>query len=261
MAIKYSELNINPVAVQIGDLSIHWYGITYLIGFLMVYILGEIKLRNNPIKKKKIKNLADLLLYGMLGAIIGGRIGYVTIYRPFYFFYHPLDILRLWEGGMSFHGGLIGAIISLFLYAKHNNTSLFDITDFISTIVPPAIGMGRIGNFINGELCGYPTDLFFGVIFDETYDDLARHPSQLYESILEGPVLFLIMYIFSKKNRKKGTTSSIFLITYGILRYIAELWREPDHFLGTIFIDLSMGQILSILTIFVGVILLKICTK
>lgn len=261
MAIKYSDLNISPIAIQVGNISIHWYGITYLVGFFIVYILGEIKLKNNLSQRRKIKNLEDLLLYGMLGAIIGGRLGYAAIYRPFYFFNNPIDILRLWEGGMSFHGGLIGVIISLFLYAKYNNISFFEITDFISIIVPPAIGMGRIGNFINGELWGCPTDLFFGVIFDETCDNLARHPSQLYESILEGPILFIVMYVFSKKVKKTGTISAIFLIAYGLLRYIAEFWREPDYFLGTIFINLSMGQILSILTILSGIILLQVRAK
>ncbi|AGF49281.1 prolipoprotein diacylglyceryl transferase [Candidatus Kinetoplastidibacterium galati] len=261
MAIKYSDLNINPIAIQIGDFSIHWYGITYLAGILMVYILGQIKLKNNLNDRKKINNLEDLLLYGMLGAIIGGRLGYVIIYRPIYFLNYPIEIFHLWEGGMSFHGGLIGAIISLFVYAKYNNYSFLVITDFISTIVPPAIGMGRIGNFINGELWGYPTDLFFGIIFDETCDDLVRHPSQIYESILEGPVLFIVMYIFSKKTRRTGMISSVFLITYGLLRYIAELWREPDYFLGTVFINLSMGQILSVLTIFFGVVLMRLSAK
>ncbi|AFZ83190.1 phosphatidylglycerol:prolipoprotein diacylglycerol transferase [Candidatus Kinetoplastibacterium blastocrithidii TCC012E] len=261
MTIRYSDLNINPIAIQIGNLSIHWYGITYLFGLLIVYILGEIKLKNNLLNKRKIKNLEDLILYGMLGAIIGGRLGYVTIYKPSYFFTNPIEIFYLWEGGMSFHGGLIGVVISLFVYTKYNNIPFFETTDFIACIVPPAICLGRIGNFINGELWGYPTDLFFGVIFDETCDDLVRHPSQLYESILEGPILFTIMHISSKKIRKTGIVSSVFLIAYGLLRFVAELWREPDYFLGTVFISLSMGQILSILTVIMGLIIMQTRAK
>ncbi|AGF47129.1 phosphatidylglycerol:prolipoprotein diacylglycerol transferase [Candidatus Kinetoplastibacterium desouzaii TCC079E] len=229
----------------------------YLVGFFCVYWLSLIKISHSKktyITKDKIENL---LYWGMLGAIIGGRLGYVVIYRPDYFSRHLIEILYIRNGGMSFHGGLIGVLISIYTYAKIQKIPFLELTDFIAPSIPVALAAGRIGNFINGELWGYQTKLPWGIIFHNDVEQIPRHPSQIYEFLLEGVLLFIIMQVFSnKKTRPKGQVSAMFLIFYGLTRFFAEFWREPDYFIINTTQLLTLGQTLSIPMIVLGIAIL-----
>ncbi|UOF93563.1 MAG: prolipoprotein diacylglyceryl transferase [Bordetella sp.] len=247
--------NINPIALQLGPISIRWYGLMYLIGFYLISYLGNKKLKeknNNFLTKAEFENL---LFYGMLGAIFGGRLGYVIFYGFSYYIINPIKILSIWEGGMSFHGGMIGVALVIWVYTRYKKFSFFDISDFFVPIVPVALGIGRIGNFINGELWGRPTNLPWGMIFPLSNDYIVRHPSQLYESFLEGFILFILLKWFSKKPRKKGQITSIFLIGYGCLRFLVEFVRQPDHFLNSFPLGFSLGQLLSFPMITIGLVM------
>lgn len=238
--------NIDPIALHIGSFGIHWYGLMYLTGFLAFIVLGRWKIAHQT-WQAPINNqwLDDALFYGALGVILGGRLGYVLFYQPGYFMQHPLEIFALWQGGMSFHGGFLGVLVAMWLFCRNKGIGFFKMTDFIAPMVPVGLGAGRLGNFINGELWGRATHADWGMVFPYV-DNVARHPSQLYEFVLEGVVLFAILWVFSLKPRKIGQVSALFLFFYGLFRFLVEFTREPDSFLGLLSMGLSMGQWLSL---------------
>ena len=246
--------NLNPVAFEIFFIKIYWYSLAYIFGV----ICGWIYIKKVLIKKNIHKiYLDDLITYLIIGIIIGGRLGYVLIYNLKFYIKNPLEIFMLWHGGMSFHGGLIGIIIATVIFCKKNNLEKYIFFDFIAVVSPIGIFFGRIANFINSELVGKPTDLIWGVIFP-LVDNIPRHPSQLYEAALEGIFLFIIMNkIYFSKDYNEGSCSFTFLIFYGIFRIFSEIFREPDEQIGYIFGSLSMGILLSIIMIFIGILLLR----
>lgn len=251
--------SINPVAVSIGPLSIHWYGLMYVIGFLGGWALARWRAKQ-PNSGWTDEEVSDVIFYAALGVIVGGRLGYLLFYDLPFFLQHPLHSFRIWEGGMSFHGGLIGVICAIAYYAHKSHRSFLSIGDFITPLIPLGLGAGRIGNFINGELWGKVTDLSWGMIFPYA-GPYPRHPSQLYEFFLEGVVLFCILWIYSSKPRPTGATSSLFLIFYGSFRFLIELIREPDPQYGYLaFSWLTMGQLLSLPMILAGIALYYFAT-
>ncbi|AFZ82859.1 phosphatidylglycerol:prolipoprotein diacylglycerol transferase [Candidatus Kinetoplastibacterium crithidii (ex Angomonas deanei ATCC 30255)] len=252
---------INPIALSIGNFHIYWYGIMYLIGLMLIYMVSLKNISRSEYTKITKKHLEEILYWGMMSAILGGRLGYAIFYKADYFYDHLLELFYIRNGGMSFHGGLIGVIIFMYYYTKNKKILFWEISDLIAQAVPLALSTGRIGNFINGELFGTPTSLPWGIIFLNAHDNIYRHPSQLYECVLEGPVLFIIIKIFLHKKRLLGQTSAIFLIFYGILRCIGEVWREPDYIITIYSSTYSMGQILSMLMIINGFILYYVLSK
>ncbi|MGR5463269.1 prolipoprotein diacylglyceryl transferase [Photobacterium damselae] len=241
---------IDPVLVQIGPLAIRWYGLMYLIGFAFAMWLAN-RRADQPGSGWTKDQVSDLLFAGFLGVVIGGRIGYVLFYNFDLFLANPLYLFKVWTGGMSFHGGLLGVITAMLWYGHKNGRTFFSIADFIAPLVPFGLGMGRLGNFINGELWGRVTDVPWAMIFP-TGGPLPRHPSQLYEFLLEGVVLFIILNLFIRKPRPTGAVSGLFLLCYGSFRFFVEFFRQPDAQLG--FFDgwLTMGQILSTPMILLG---------
>jgi len=220
---------IDPVAIAIGPLKVHWYGLTYLAAFGLFMLLGRLHLKRRPDLNWTPPQVDDLLFYGVLGVIIGGRLGEVLFYQPGYYFSHPLEIFAVWKGGMSFHGGFLGVLVAMWVYGKRQGKGFWQVTDFIAPLVPTGLAAGRIGNFINGELWGRvaPADLPWAMIFPHV-DDLPRHPSQLYQMAGEGVLLFLFLWWYSRKPRPLRATSAMFLIGYGVLRFLAEFFRTPD---------------------------------
>ena len=251
----------NPVAVKIGPLAVHWYGLMYMAGFLSFMWLGRRRIANlnHPLLDSKM--LDDLLFYGVLGVIVGGRMGEVLFYNPGYYFANPLKILAVWEGGMSFHGGFLGVLAAMALFAKQHKLNWLELMDFIAPLVPPGLAFGRLGNFINGELWGRPTDLPWGMVFPRV-DNLPRHPSQLYEFALEGVLLFALLWIYAKKSRPRGAVSGLFLIGYGSFRFIAEFARNPDDgIFGLMTFGVSMGQWLSLPMVITGIAMMVWSTR
>jgi len=245
--------SIDPVIVSFGAVQIRWYSLAYVIGFLIgIYI---IKIINQKYKKKiKDKIIDDFFIWSIIGVILGGRIGYMLFYQTTAIFSNPVKIFYIWEGGMSFHGGLIGMIISILLYSKNKSVNFFQLSDLVSSVAPIGLFFGRLANFINVELYGRITEFPFAMIYP-SIDQLPRHPSQLYEAFFEGIILFIILIYFNKINYKKnnfGLITSLFLIFYGIFRILIEFLREPDAQIGFIFNFITMGQILSIPFIFLG---------
>ncbi len=275
----------NPVAVQIGPFAVHWYGLMYLAAFAGAAVLGRWRLRLPQVAAQSwnTKAIDDLLFYIVLGTVLGGRLGYALFYQARFYFNHPLEIFKVWQGGMSFHGGLIGVTIAMILYARRHRRSLLQVSDFVAPLVPFGIAAGRFGNFINGELWGRVTrpDAFWAMLFPQAkFDDLAwlaaheanaaarglqtlferrhalpRHPSQLYAIALEGIALFIILWLFARKPRPTGAVTALFLMGYGCARFIDEFAREPDDFLGLLALGLSMGQWLSLPMIAAGALL------
>ncbi len=241
----------DPIAIHLGPFGIHWYGLMYLIGFMSLLWLGKWRIRNNPDTGWSERDLDDILFYGALGVILGGRLGYVLFYQPTYFLAHPSEILSVWQGGMSFHGGFLGVLLAMALFASKNGRRWLSIMDFVAPMVPIGLGAGRLGNFINGELWGRVTDVPWGVVFPMV-DNLPRHPSQLYEFALEGVMLFAVLWWFSSKPRPIGAVSAIFLMGYGASRFLVEFAREPDGFLGLLSLGMSMGQWLSLPMVVAG---------
>lgn len=247
---------IDPVAISLGPLKVHWYGLTYLVGFLVGWWLGRIRARKpwSPINEQQ---MGDVLFYIAIGVILGGRFGYVLFYNFDRFLMDPLWLLRVWEGGMSFHGGLLGVMLAMWWFGRNVGRSFFEIADFIAPLVPVGLGAGRIGNFINGELWGRATEVPWGMVFPQAPDDLARHPSQLYQFALEGVVLFVALWWFSSRPRPKMAVSGLFLTLYGCFRFLVEFVREPDPQLGYLAFDwLTMGQLLSTPMILAGLALM-----
>lgn len=235
--------NIDPVAFAVGPLEVRWYGLMYLIGFVSAYWLcsRRAKMPNSGWTQEQV---SDLIFYGALGVILGGRMGYMIFYNFPVLLENPLSMFKVWEGGMSFHGGLLGVSAAVFIFALRYNKRFFDVLDFGSPMVPIGLGTGRLGNFIGGELWGRPTDAPWGMIFPRA-DDQPRHPSQLYEFFLEGVVLFIILYWFSRKPRPRMAVAGSFLIGYGVFRFAVEFTRQPDAHLGHLIGWMTMGQILS----------------
>ncbi|MCJ8295833.1 MAG: prolipoprotein diacylglyceryl transferase [Colwellia sp.] len=242
---------IDPIIFSIGPVSLRWYGTMYLIGFLAaMFMANKAADRSNGLWTRE--QVSDLLFYGFLGVILGGRVGYVLFYQFEYFLSDPLYLLEIWQGGMSFHGGLLGVTLAVLIFARKTNKSFLSVGDFIVPLVPIGLGMGRLGNFINAELWGRQTDVPWAMVFPTDALQVPRHPSQLYEFFLEGVVLFIILYVVTRKPRSLGLASGTFLIGYGIFRSIVEFFREPDAHLGLYFSFISKGQILSIPMILIG---------
>jgi phosphatidylglycerol:prolipoprotein diacylglycerol transferase len=244
--------SIDPVAVQLGPISIHWYGLMYVVGFLGGWALGIYRAKQ-PNSGWRAEEISDFLFYIALGVILGGRLGYVFFYQFAYYLKHPLEIFFIWAGGMSFHGGLIGVCVALWFYARKTNRPWLAVTDFLAPLVPVGLFPGRIGNFINQELWGKVTDVPWGMVF-KTGGPLPRHPSQLYEAALEGLALFAILWLYTRRPRPVAAVSGMFLIFYGLFRFIVEFVREPDAHLGYLaFGWVTMGQVLSLPMIAIGV--------
>lgn len=250
--------NINPVILHITDtLQIRWYGVMYLIGFALGWLIIRLRTKH-LIGWEKTDRLNDLIFYSALGVILGGRIGYMLFYSLPNWLSSPSELFKIWQGGMSFHGGLIGVMISTWLYARHYKMAFWTLGDIISPAVPLALGAGRIGNFINGELWGRVTDVPWGMVFPHV-GVLPRHPSQLYAVLLEGILLFLILFIYSSKSRKTGAVSGLFFLGYGCIRIFEEFFRQPDQQYGYLaFGWLTMGQVLCVPMILIGLYLMFI---
>lgn len=247
MALQHE---IDPVALSVGPLTVHWYGLMYLVGFGLAWWLGTRRIERGLAPLARLQ-FDSLLFLGMLGVFLGGRLGYVLIYKPGYYAAHPLQILAVWEGGMSFHGGMLGVMLASAFVAWRHRIDYLRLMDFVVPLVPLGLAAGRLGNFINGELWGRPTDLPWGMVFPGA-DAQARHPSQLYQFGLEGLLLFVLLWWFSSKPRPRGQVAGLFLIGYGLLRFAAEFAREPDAFLGTLALGLTMGQWLSLAMVLPG---------
>ena len=259
--------NFDPVLVDLGFFQIRWYSIAYILGIVVGWIYANkiIKKLNEKYNYTKIttKNFDDLIIYLILGIIIGGRLGYVIFYNLEYYINNFFEVLKIWEGGMSFHGGLIGVIIAAYIFSKTKELNFLNFTDIISCVAPIGIFLGRMANFINGELIGKASSLPWSVIFPEA-GNIPRHPSQIYESILEGIVLLILINFFALKKKmllKTGYISGLFLILYSILRILSEYFREPDEHLGYFFNYFSMGIILSVITLFAGLSIILLIKK
>ncbi|QOL25553.1 prolipoprotein diacylglyceryl transferase [Thalassotalea sp. LPB0316] len=252
MTTQYLQFpDIDPVIFSIGPVAVRWYGLMYLIGFVAaMYIANKAADKSEGLWTRE--QVSDLLFYGFLGVILGGRIGYVLFYQFELFLAEPLYLFKIWQGGMSFHGGLLGVITAILIFAKKEGKHFLTVGDFVAPLVPIGLGMGRLGNFINSELWGRPTDVPWAVVFPTDPEQLPRHPSQLYEFFLEGVVLFFILYFMSKKKQPLGMLSGVFLIGYGVFRMFVEAFREPDDHLGFFFEFISMGQILSLPMVIIG---------
>ncbi|RQR57510.1 prolipoprotein diacylglyceryl transferase [Burkholderia sp. Bp9002] len=278
--------NFDPVAIHLGPLAVRWYGLMYLVAFIAAIVVGRIRLKLPHVAAQgwTVKDIDDMMFYGVLGTVLGGRLGYVLFYKASYYLAHPLDIFKVWEGGMSFHGGFLGVTLAMTLFAWQRKRHWLQVTDFVAPMVPTGLAAGRLGNFINGELWGRVTDpnspwamLFPGAMRDDAawlpkhpelvekwhltdvfmqYQMLPRHPSQLYEIALEGVVLFFALFLFARKSRPMGAVSALFLIGYGLARFTVEFAREPDDFLGLLALNLSMGQWLSLPMILAGILMM-----
>ncbi|KWF67196.1 prolipoprotein diacylglyceryl transferase [Burkholderia multivorans] len=278
--------NFDPVAIHLGPLAVRWYGLMYLVGFIAAIVVGRSRLKLPHVAAQgwTAKDIDDMLFYGVLGTVLGGRLGYVLFYKAGFYLSHPLDVFKVWEGGMSFHGGFLGVTLAMVLFAWQRKRHWLQVTDFVAPMVPTGLAAGRLGNFINGELWGRVTDpgapwamLFPGAMRDDAawlpkhpelvekwhladvfmqYQMLPRHPSQLYEIALEGIALFFVLFFFARKPRPMGAVSALFLIGYGLARFTVEFAREPDDFLGLLALGLSMGQWLSLPMIVAGIALM-----
>jgi phosphatidylglycerol---prolipoprotein diacylglyceryl transferase len=256
--LTYPE--IDPVAISIGPLAIRWYGLMYLVGFAAGWWLGR-RRAARPASGWSPEQVGDLVFYAALGVIIGGRLGYVLFYDFAGLAADPLLILKVWQGGMSFHGGLIGVLLAMWWYGRSLGKGFFEVTDFVAPLAPLGLAAGRIGNFINGELYGRITDAPWGMVFPNA-GPLPRHPSQLYEAFLEGFVLFAILWIYSARPRPAMAVSGLFLAGYGVFRFLVEFVREPDAHLGYLAWGwLTMGQVLTLPMILGGAALLVLAYR
>lgn len=247
--------NIDPVAISLGPVKVHWYGLMYLTAFAAAWWLGIRRARQDytPLKEEHV---SDLIFYGALGVVLGGRVGYVLFYNFGKFLSDPIMLIRVWEGGMSFHGGFLGVMVAMWFYARKLDITYFALMDFVAPLVPIGLAAGRFGNFINGELWGRVTDLPWGIVFPGA-GAAPRHPSQLYELLLEGLLLFIVVWFFSRKPRPVMAVSGVFAMCYGLFRFTVEFARQPDAHLGFLAFDwLTMGQLLSFPMILIGLFLL-----
>ncbi len=246
---------IDPVAIHLGPLAVHWYGLMYVAAFVAFILLGRVRMRQQPQTHWTPRELDDLLLWGVLGVVLGGRLGQVLFYDPGYYLDNPVEIFAVWKGGMSFHGGLLGVLLALSWHARSHRRRFLEVGDFVAPLVPLGLAFGRVGNFINGELWGRVADpaLPWAMVFPRV-DDLPRHPSQLYQAGLEGLALFVLLWLYSAKPRPVGAVSGAFLVGYGVFRFVAEYFRTPDHgIFGQLTLGISMGQWLSLPMILLGV--------
>jgi phosphatidylglycerol:prolipoprotein diacylglycerol transferase len=236
----------NPVALALGPIQVHWYGLTYLAAFgLFLWLAGRrVRLPHFAQAGWTRRDVEDLLFYGVLGVVIGGRVGYALFYKPGQYLAHPLEILMVWKGGMSFHGGLLGVIAAMALFARTRKRSFLNVMDLVAPCVPTGLAAGRIGNFINGELWGRAADpsLPWAMVFPQSGSAIPRHPSQLYQFALEGMLLFVLLWLYAWRERATGQVAAAFVFGYGVLRFVAEYFREPDSFLGLLALGMSMGQ-------------------
>jgi phosphatidylglycerol---prolipoprotein diacylglyceryl transferase len=247
----------DPVAIHLGPLAIRWYGLMYLLGFALFILLGRYRIKQTPQGSFTSAMLDDMLFYGILGVIVGGRLGHILFYQFGYYLQHPLEIFAVWQGGMSFHGGFLGVITAMALVARKYGLRWLAVTDFIAPLVPLGLGAGRIGNFINAELWGRPADVPWAMIFPNV-DAIPRHPSQIYEFALEGVAFFILMWLYSSKPRPVGAVSAMFLIGYGVFRSFAEFFREPEEgIMGMMTLGISMGQWLSLPMVIAGILMLS----
>ncbi|WP_374603696.1 prolipoprotein diacylglyceryl transferase [Niveibacterium sp.] len=273
----------DPIAVSLGPLAVRWYGLMYLVAFMLFVTLGKWRAKHGLIKGWVEKDLDDLLFWGVLGVVLGGRLGYVLFYKPAYYLGHPAEILAVWQGGMSFHGGFLGVLVALWFFGRKTGRSFLQVGDFVAPLVPLGLAAGRMGNFINGELWGRITspDAWWAMMFPQAanedraaalldpalmaqlaqYGGLPRHASQLYQFALEGVCLFVILWLVSRKARPVGFMGASFLIGYGTFRFIAEFARQPDDFLGLLAGQLSMGQWLSLPMILIGAAIMALSLK
>lgn len=283
MPLLHPQFDSVAFTIPFIDWPVHWYGLTYLAAFMVFLLLGKYRARKMPLLGFKPIELDDILFYGMIGVVLGGRLGYVLFYKLSDYFAHPLDILKVWEGGMSFHGGFLGVALAMIFYARRTQRKMLEVTDFIVPLVPLGLAAGRWGNFMNGELWGrvsseayswltvFPQAVNADVLWASTHSGLMqnsnimtaiislgglpRHPSQIYQLLAEGILLFIIVWLYARKIRPTGAVSALFLMGYGVMRFTVEFAREPDGYLG-LFSGLSMGQILSIPMILAGVVLM-----
>lgn len=252
---------INPIALQLGPLAIHWYGLTYLAAFGLFFFLATRRLRHEPYASITgpgawlQPDIEDILFLGVMGVVLGGRLGYCLFYKSDYYAQHPLEIFYVWQGGMSFHGGMLGVLASQVWFARTRQRPWLQVMDFIAPCVPTGLAAGRVGNFINGELWGRLSapDLPWGMVFKNSGSMLPRHPSQAYQFLLEGLLLFVLLWLYARVPRKTGQVSGAFLFGYGVFRFIAEFFRQPDDFLGILALGMSMGQWLCVPMILAGV--------
>ncbi len=242
---------IDPVAIRLGPIAVHWYGLMYLLGFMCAWALGVYRARcSEGIWTQG--QVSDLIFYGAIGVILGGRIGYVLFYNFNFYWHHPAYVFAVWDGGMSFHGGFLGVFVALYFFSKQTEKNIWDVTDFCVPLVPLGLAFGRIGNFINNELWGRVSNVPWGVVFPGA-GPLPRHPSQIYEFLTEGVLLFLITWLFSSKPRPRFAVSAVFMLFYGIFRFALEFFRQPDIQKGFVALGwVTMGQVLSIPMILIG---------
>ena len=255
-ALVLTYPNLNPIALKLGPLVIHWYGVMYGLAFLIGYVLLRRRVRREPYSDEPAwtaDDVSTLIFHAVAGVLLGGRLGYCLIYKPTFYFTHPLDFVKLWDGGMSFHGGVIGVIAALWWFGRRYHRPFLQVSDLLVPVVPVGLGLGRIGNFINGELWGRPADpsLPWAMVFPQV-DNTPRHPSQLYEFLLEGVLLFVLLALYDRRRPAAGCVSGAFLLGYGMFRFTAEHFREPDSYLGILGLGLSMGQWLCIPMILAG---------
>ena len=247
----------NPVALALGPVQIHWYGLTYLAAFALFVWLANLRAQQPTFARAgwTKRDVEDLLFWGVLGVVIGGRVGYALFYKPGQYMANPLEILAVWKGGMAFHGGMLGVIIAMVLYARRRGRPWLEVTDLIAPCVPTGLASGRVGNFINGELWGRAADpsLPWAMVFPQSGLDTPRHPSQVYQFLLEGLLLFVLLWLYGKRPRATGQMSGAFLVGYGVLRFVVEYFREPDAFLGLQALGLSRGQWLCVPMVLAGV--------
>lgn len=252
----------DPIAFSIGPISVHWYGLAYLVGFAFFWALGRLRAKESW-RGFDSEAVEDLLFYGMLGVILGARIGFCLFYQPRWYLTHPVDILKVWQGGMSAHGGMIGAIIAIAYFSRMTHRTFLDVADFVVPMVPLGIFLGRLGNFVNGELWGRVASeaVPWAMVFPQSGSALARHPSQLYEALGEGLFLFLFLWVYSRKPRASGRVAGLFCLGYGLARFVVEFFREPDAYLGFGLFGLSRGQWLTIPVFCVGLFLLLVSRR
>lgn len=255
----------DPIALALGPVQIHWYGLTYLVAFALFMLLAAARVRQPWYAHAgwTRRDVEDLLFWGVLGVVLGGRIGYALFYKPGYYLEHPLEIVAVWKGGMSFHGGMLGVIVAMVGFARMRGRAWLEVTDLIAPAVPTGLASGRIGNFINGELWGRQADasLPWAMVFPQSGVDMPRHPSQLYQFALEGVLLAVLLWVYARRPRALGQVSGAFLLGYGVFRFVAEYFREPDAHLGLLALGMSMGQWLCVPMMLGGAVLWAWATR